>query len=259
MASSHELQQIAIALLVPLYVRCASLFEFAVHLFFVAAASIILVRFYNKPFDIHVAVNTAKLLAWSRIASYMADFVIIGNWKRLLLAYIISLDGMGGLLPERMLAETREILRDLRTRDILAGILCIPIALAFLLSYLWIGSYKDQGSLLRGILCVLLTTCILAIGLQQLVFFAVRSLHNHGLPIIQVPIALVGVTYLKLAAMVRKEDRSKEGTDATDKDKERTETLKNGGAEKKGQETPLKRKGAAKQKQTMPLSRRRRG
>lgn len=107
MPSSQGLRRIAIALLVPLYVRFTNLFEFAAHVLATVVATIILVKLYNKPFSWDSAIDIGTYLVRSQTVTYLAYYVIVESWKRLILTYVISLDGIGDLSAKDVFVEIR--------------------------------------------------------------------------------------------------------------------------------------------------------
>ncbi|KAF2119417.1 hypothetical protein BDV96DRAFT_642442 [Lophiotrema nucula] len=166
MSISHGSRCIALALLLPLYIRSVNLFEFTLHAVSVIVAIILHLYFYNKDFRFDTGKSILIALAWCWCANQIADLAVQGEWKRLVFAYLVSLDGVGCLLPGSSNIKTR--LSDLRAHNPRAPILAGPMVIASGVATLLIGSYNDGGNTSWLIFDILMVGCVLAVALQQL-------------------------------------------------------------------------------------------
>lgn len=102
MPSSQTLRRVALALLLPLYTRSSSLSDIALLTFCATITTYLLVRFDNKPFHKDIAKAVGYGSVWCWCANRIADYIVLGEWGRLVFAYVVALDAMWAVLPEKL-------------------------------------------------------------------------------------------------------------------------------------------------------------
>lgn len=99
MPCSLHIGRCVAALLLPLLMRTANQAEI-ISIFFVVAAAWLLAQSGRKSLYRNFIIPIFAVTSWSYLAAHIADFVVVGEFRRLLLTYAIAFDGMSDMLPE---------------------------------------------------------------------------------------------------------------------------------------------------------------
>ncbi|KAF2871606.1 hypothetical protein BDV95DRAFT_44419 [Massariosphaeria phaeospora] len=177
MATSQPLWQIALALLLPLYIRSTNPTEFVYVVSITKIMAMAFVYFGTKPlrFDMVKAVVIAA--SWSWLANRLADYVVWGEWKRLLLAYCIALDGMWLLFPVDAVAAYTNYMARVQDSSYGPAMILISVSMAALVTrFLDInGALISHGPVVHSTASAAVVFLLLAVTTKHLTVAMLRS------------------------------------------------------------------------------------
>jgi hypothetical protein len=99
---SQDIQRVFLALLIPLYVRSTSIPHMVLHGFIVAALTFIITTLTARKFRPVVAATAAIAVVWSWCANHIANYALMGEWKRIIFGYAVAYEALYLLLPVKI-------------------------------------------------------------------------------------------------------------------------------------------------------------
>jgi hypothetical protein len=101
MSFSQDIQRVFLVLLLPLYARSTSIPHIVLHGFIVTALTFIITLTARK-FRPVVAAAAAVAVVWSWCANHIANYALMGEWKRIIFGYAVAYEALYRLLPVKI-------------------------------------------------------------------------------------------------------------------------------------------------------------